>query len=827
MTKNDVRMVVNTTNLSQHLKNLPTKVTKPQEIYSALSRWKYIVKTDLHQGFFQNHLHPSAYQWCAIQTPFGGMRHFKRSIQGLIGQTEEQDEMLAKVLHKHLQAGICIKIADDIFCGGTTVEEAIDNWETLMETLSRNNLKLSPTKTVIFPKSVDILSWVWKTGGYLSPSPHRKQALQKVKHEDILKIKDVRSWVGLFKTFMDCTPNLTKFMDPFDQLTGGKQSNDIVTWTPELIQHFNKAKEQIDHMEDLYLPTPEDQLIITCDGARTPPAVGMLLQAKNSKGETKVVKFYSVKLKPHILKWFPCEIEAAALGTAIEAFYEYIKQAKKPVIICPDSKAVVDAAAKIKKGHFSLSPKIQTFLNNLSRIKYDIQHISGKSGHNAAGDYLSRTAEECKSELCQICNFVETFTDTVIDVKLNTIKEAENDRTAMPFLNRKTWIELQSKDKACNIAKTSLTTGQQPSKKQGKTLTDARKYVAKGTIAKDGLLIVEGVIPMTTTKMERIIIPTPYVDAILTQLHNKFNHPAKTQLTSLFNRYFFASGSSQTIEQIYTSCHTCQSMIKLPQNMQQYKTTTTALHPGTHYGIDVVKRAKQKILVARDQFSSHTTAQFIPDETYNTLRDGVINLISTTRSQGKVIVRVDNAPAFKSIKLKKDQALTDLNITIELSDPLNKNGNACVDRAISELIDNIKKIIPEEVPITQATLAKAVSKVNTKIRRGGNLSANEILFARDSMSNVNLQIQDDVIADHQADTRQQNNERHNIKISKHQEKLQRGDLVQLKNKPSKHTARDTYIVTNSSAQNVTINKMTNILNDKKPQISITGTILMI
>ena len=77
-------------------------------------------------------------------------------------------------------------------------------------------------------------------------------------------------------------------------------------------------------------------------------------------------------------------MEATALGKAIEAFYEFIKQSTKLVIICPDSKAVVDAAKKLSKGQFSLSPRIQTFFNNLGKINHDIQHILGKSGHNAA-----------------------------------------------------------------------------------------------------------------------------------------------------------------------------------------------------------------------------------------------------------------------------------------------------------------------------------------------------------------------------------------------------------------------------------------------------------
>ena len=44
LTEKDVRLVVNTCGLSKYLKSLPAKVTKPQEIYNSLSKWKHIIK---------------------------------------------------------------------------------------------------------------------------------------------------------------------------------------------------------------------------------------------------------------------------------------------------------------------------------------------------------------------------------------------------------------------------------------------------------------------------------------------------------------------------------------------------------------------------------------------------------------------------------------------------------------------------------------------------------------------------------------------------------------------------------------------------------------
>ena len=710
LTKDDVRLVVNTNVVGQYLKNLPTKVTKPQEVYAALSRWKYIIKTDLHQGFFQNHLVPSAYQWCAIQTPYGGMRYFKRSIQGLLGQTEEQDELLARVLHQELRDGICVKIADDVFAGGNTIDDAINNFQRIITTLNNNNLKISPGKTVIFPKQVDILSWVWNQGGFLTPSPHRKQALSLVTTEQISTIKDLRSYIGLYKTFAECTPNITAVLDPFDKLTGGKDSKDLVTWTPELKHSFQLAQKHISSMQELYLPKPDDQLIIVCDGARTPPAVGMVLQAKTPQGTLHTVRYYSVKLKPHILKWFPCEIEAVALGTSIESFYEYIKQSNKPVIICPDNKSVVDAAKKIAKGHFSLSPKIQTFLNNLSKVNYDIQHISGKSGHNAAGDFQSRSSSTCKSELCQICTYVNSTMDTIIDVKLNSITN-----TNLPILNKATWKNIQERDRVCQSAKICLTSGQQPSKKSGKANVEIRRIVEKASVTAEGLLIVKQTIPLSTTKTERIVVPSSYTESLVSQLHMISNHPCKTQMIQQFNKYFFAVQSKQIIDALYETCQLCKASTHLPKQLNQYTVETNASQPGTHFNIDVLRRAKQKILICRDQFSSFCTACFVQDETQESLLNGIMTTTQALRIPGNIVVRVDAATGFQAITKTHKNTLENLKIEIQIGNPLNKNFNACVDKAIAEINNEIKKITGSEQPISNQVLHQVITILNTKL----------------------------------------------------------------------------------------------------------------
>ena len=798
LTTSDVRLVVNTCELSKYMKSLPAKISKPQDVYNALAKWKYVIKTDLYQGFFQNHLHKDGQKWCGILTPYGGLRFFKRGIQGLINQTEELDELLANLFNDMLTKGKLVKQADDLFTGGNTIDEAIDNLEEMLKICNYNNLKLSSSKTIILPKTVDIMSWVWSQGGTLAPSPHRKQALLEVKAEDLVTVKDVRSWIGLYKTFLYHTPNLARIMDPFDKITSDKDSKDTITWTNELKMAFQTAKDNIANIKEVYLPHPDDQLLIITDGARTPPGVGFVLQAKDKKGNLKTVRHYSVKLKPHHIKWTPCEIESVAFGTAIEAFYDIIKESTKPVIICPDSKPVCDATNLLKKGKFSLSPRIQTFLNNMGKISCEVQHISGKSGQNQIADFQSRNTAPCKAEICQLCNYVNHQAETIIDNKLASIQ------TDIPYADREAWKNVQMQDKAVTLAKNAITTGQLISKKPGKINSDARKILSNASVAADGLLVVTRTIPYSTAKEERIVIPSSYLPTLVNQIHNQSSHPSKHQIKQIFDKYFYGVGVANVIDDRYAQCQICCAMKKLP-NSNKHQSTTNASIPGTHFGCDILKRAKQNIIVIRDQFSSYTTADFINDETSENLEKSIIQLVTPIRHTGQIIIRTDQAPGFQ--KATKSRNLANLDIIIELGSSLNKNSNAVIDKGIQELEREITAISPGETPIDQTKLAQALMNLNSRLRRNGTLSARSILFSRDDKRMTNIVLDDSKLAEDQLLTREMNNLKHNEKVKSNNDNVDVGDHIMLNNNPKKHNIRDMFEVISKENEKITVKKV--------------------
>ncbi len=793
LTKDDVRLVVNFSPVNEHLKNIPSVKTTPNDILVALGRWKCIIIFDLHQGFFQNHMDPQDCPWLGIATPFGGIRFLRRSGQGLLGQSEELEELLTKVLKPELQAGHCCKIADDIIIGADTYEAAATIYKTVLAKLEAANLKLAASKTHIFPQTADILGWQWHEGGKLSPSPHRRLALKNTKQEDIVTIKDMRSWVGLYKTLLIATPNLATIMDPFDQATASMDSKDKVIWTTELASAFRTAKNHIDSIKDLYLPSPHDQLLLVPDGSQKTPGIGHVLYALVD-GHRKPVRYHSVKLPENCKKWSPCEIEALAFATGIQAEIDLIMESQHPLLIAPDSNPVKDAVNLIKKGKFSASARMNSFITNVNRIPVEVLHASGKANLNAVGDMQSRNPSHCDTQHCTICTFVLTSMDSVLNPKatLGAI-------SSRALYNTKSWAAAQSANVACKTASSHLRTGKQPSKKSGAILTEIRRYCAIAKIGKDGCLIVPQTTVLGTSQLDKIIIPTPLLPSLLWNIHNSENHPSKTQLRAIFDKMFYGIMVQQHIDNIYSECYQCKVQAVLPKPSSNHTTCTEVSHPGQYFHADVVRREKQKILILRDNFSSLTAATFIPTEQHQHLRAGIIALANPIRLAHEVTVRTDNATGFQA--LVKDQDLAQLGITVVLADSHNKNANAVVDRACHELETEITKLQPQGGEISDTILARSILLLNTKIRRHSKLSAMEIHFSRDQATSSNLHLDDKQLREEQLTNRQA------IQSPCTAPVVQQGDTVVLAEKPAKHTVRDVFIVTEANDTKVQMQKL--------------------
>ena len=218
-----------------------------------------------------------------------------------------------------------------------------------------------------------------------------------------------------------------------------------------------------------------------------------------------------------------------------------------------------------------------------------------------------------------------------------------------------------------------------------------------------------------------------------------------------------------------------------------------------------------------ENFSSFISTCFIPTESSKDLIEGIIKIIFPIKSAWSSI-RIDQAPGFRKL-IKESVSIKELGMELNPGEAKNKNALAIVDKKISELEKEIKKLAPSNNVITVKILALATNIVNEKIKNQG-MSAKEILFSRDQITSENLHFQDEEIVKMTMNKRKENCQYSSVSKSSTKKpaisaNAQKGQLVFLKQEGSKFQRRDLYLVTNvdNSKNCVTICKIINALSN--------------
>ena len=541
------------------------------------------------------------------------------------------------------------------------------------------------------------------------------------------------------------------------------------------------------------------------DGAVRNHGIGATLYV-NRSGKTKLAGFFSAKLQKRQTSWLPCEIEALAITVAIRHFSPYIVQSLETTYILTDSKPCVQAYEKLCRGEFSLSPRVSTFLTAVSRYQAIVKHIAGTA--NLLSDHASRNAPQCHEQSCQLCTFITKMESCV--VRQSDIDDILNGQAKLPFMSRKAWITIQSECPDLRRTHAHLTQGTRPSKKLT-NIRDVKRYLNIASIAHDGLLVVKRTEPFHSHR-ECVIIPRHVLDGMLTSLHIQLNHPTQHQLKKVAQRYIFALDLEKAIDNISDRCHQCASLRATPRHIIKQSTSDPPAGVGISFAADILRRNRQLILVVRETVTSFTLTRLISCERQEELRDTLICLCSDlTPLQGPfAVIRVTAAPGFQA--LAEDKILQQNHLQFEIGRVKNPNHNPVAERAIQELESELRRQLPRGEPLTSSLLAITTARLNSRIRTNG-LSAREMWFQRDQLTNEQLPIRDlDRII-----------EQHNQRLDNHQPSeaskcpkkippettpINTGDIVYLYREGSKHEARSRYVVTSIDANWCCIRKFT-------------------
>ena len=66
-------------------------------------------------------------------TPFKGFFVFDREYMGLHNISEFLEELMSRLFGDYIMEGLMAKHAGDLFIGGSTVEELIENWQKCLQ----------------------------------------------------------------------------------------------------------------------------------------------------------------------------------------------------------------------------------------------------------------------------------------------------------------------------------------------------------------------------------------------------------------------------------------------------------------------------------------------------------------------------------------------------------------------------------------------------------------------------------------------------------------------------------------------------------------------
>ena len=355
---------------------------------------------------------------------------------------------------------------------------------------------------------------------------------------------------------------------------------------------------------------------------------------------------------------------------------------------------------------------------NLNAHNISVEHIKGSS--IKLTDFVSRNPVTCSDKSCQVCRFVEEKSE--LAVRSISIEDIERGAAKMPFYNSAAWKRAQMQDPDLKRCFSQLMSGTRPGRKE-KNLKDLRRYFQIAAISDSELLIHRKTNPYGKD-FELIIIPKNLAMGVISALHIQLGHPTRSQLKKVWDKHFFALDSNQFIDECTESCPLCTSFMKLPKEIFQHSTRPIPTMVGTLFSADVVRREGQKIFVLMDIFSMFMLAQMIPDEKGSTLQEIIVLLSANFKHPKGCTIRVDAAPGF--VTLKEDKFLLSIGINLDFGRIKGKNQNPSIDRAIQDLENEIRRLVPRAGKLSSSTLAMAVGNMNCRVRNNG-LSSKEVL----------------------------------------------------------------------------------------------------
>ncbi len=343
------------------------------QIRHDVARAKYRSKFDMSDAYEQTRIEDSDVWKTAFSTVYGTFLS-RVTQQGDCNAPSTFQRLMVRIFREKI--GIFVHVyLDDIFVFSDTIEEHEQHVRWCLDRLRDNRLYLSRKKCDIFSRNMDCLGHLIDDRGL---------------HADMDKMARVRDWptprnyndvqrfLGLVQYLAHFMPDVSSYMGPLSSMTRNGQ---VFNWRP-LHQKCLESIRMMACKTPILRPIDPrkgETIWVITDASTT--GVGAVYGQGPEWQTCRPAGFMSKKFTSAQTNYFTFEVEALAIIEALMKWED--KLIGIPFTIVTDHKALSFLRDKKK-----LSPRLERWLEYLSRFNYTILYVKGET--NKVADSLSR-----------------------------------------------------------------------------------------------------------------------------------------------------------------------------------------------------------------------------------------------------------------------------------------------------------------------------------------------------------------------------------------------------------------------------------------------------
>lgn len=226
-----------------------------QDTLDTLSTARYFSTLDLTSGYWQVEMTPRARKAAAFCTPRKGLFEWNVMPFGLCNAPATFQRLMDRVL-AGLQWETCLVYLDDIIVLGRDGTEMLERLSQVFGRLRAANLKLKPSKCVLFREQVAYLGHIVSAKGFATDT----QKIQKVAGWPVPQnISEVRQFVGLASYYRRFVKDFASIAKPLHELT---KKYTRFNWTSECQEAFQQLKSRLTSAPVLGYPLDSGKLFL-------------------------------------------------------------------------------------------------------------------------------------------------------------------------------------------------------------------------------------------------------------------------------------------------------------------------------------------------------------------------------------------------------------------------------------------------------------------------------------------------------------------------------------------------------------------------------------